>query len=531
MTSQSYDIKNGLNVLVSLPNKLNHSQLNNIMCELNILRYMNHINYLMVVNDSNDTTSLYDTVTNLNNVCNENIHDGVLDIQTIKSNKTIFSNLVVICHYNKKNDMITNLETHNLTDYLLITYKFAQNIRRSNPNVYNLLRVLVGLQTCFREPNNNYETYDLYSSGNKNILSVMLPDKNDIMQPTNNGTKDEILYLENIIDNASKTESFNSMTVGVHDDNKIIFTPTEIILTPNMEGGRIKSALTKLYNRYKKKQSKKKKPLTTSMIELHNNSRKNFDFMKQGNFARTIPTTTITRGNQKLKVYNTTHNDYKKIFATADNYKNLKRINDNNYDNIKLLIKNINIDLTKIKPEKQDKFLALEAEYDIVFNYSDLHILKLLDFVLFTDVGEPSLLNIKRYKEKHAPSEAVFSGKLNKKGKDEYKQAKSERLTKRHLKKDKTKEKLTKKRSEGRRQNKKDLIMEHIIKKDSNYKNLIKKLSNATGFKNILKRRRLQKQIDKLINATMKNYNNNLKKNNQTGTQFLYKIYQPSNKT
>jgi hypothetical protein len=486
MTSQpsSYDIKNGLNILLSLPDNLKKPELEFIMRELNILRKMRHVNSLMVVNNtsSTDSTNLYNDVNRLSDLDKENIHNSLLDIKNIQSNNTIFSNLLVICEYDKKYDMINNLNKHNLTDYLLITYKL--NTTDSDKKVYNLLRVLAGLQTCFREPTNVYNTYGLYSLDNRNILSVMLPNNDNNLLSNTNG-RDEILYLENIIDNSSKTGYFKSMTVGVSDEKT------------RQTGGRLRSTLKKLFRR-NKKQTKQKK-IKISDIQRTNGA--DYPFMKANYNGRTVYDTTKNQTESgKYPMRNS-------IVAKSADYKKVKKFNNIDNDNIKLLIKKI--DLTASVNSIPDKVKTLEAKYDIVFNYSNMNKLKLLDFVLFTDVGEPSLLNIRRYKLSDPNSEPVLSGKLNKKGKDAYKKAKSERLTKRHAKIDKTKEKLTKKKKEVRKQSK----LNYKLQSDKEYRDLLAELDTLTGFRNILARRRVKAKLNKRKAEILKNLSDKERKN------------------
>lgn len=515
--SSSYDIKDGLNILLSLPDNLTKQELKFIMRELNILRKMRHINSVMVVSNtsSTDSTNLYNDVQKLDDVNKENIHTSLLNIQDIQSNKTIFSNLLVICDYDKKNDMITNLKNNKLTDYLLITYNKVSSfitfvlkvMQVMNPNlvddtrsnVINLLRVLVGLQTCFREPTNEYNRYGFnlgqllklkpYLLYSNNCLSVMLPN-NDKNLLSNNNDRDEILYLENIIDNSSKTGYIESRTVRVSDDTQI--------------GGKLGSTLKKMFRRNKKMKYTLKKPkkiktqLTTADIKLKDgDNRANYSFMKN---SPTSPYAGRKVYDSKKITASGKHPMRNSIIAKSADYAKLKKFNNESFPGlVNLLIKKI--DLSEKNNSISDKVKTLEAKYDIIFNYSNMNILKLLDFVLFTDVGEPSLSTIKRYIRGDSNSEAVLSGKLNKKGKDAYKKAKEKRLTKRHDKIDKTKEKLTKKKTEVRKQSK----LNYKLESDKKYSDLLAELEKLTGFKNILARRRVKAKLNKRKAEILKN--------------------------
>lgn len=457
-----------------------------ILTEINVLRSMDHVNIVSIINDDNVTTQLENEPT----LQKEQIYTTPIDLDG-NINNNFNTNTILICYKTSTSEIIKKLNEKQInTDNLAILEYYD----------YNLIpKLLYGLQTCFRKP--DYSSRQNYNSlyKDKNLLTIALPNiKNKV---DNNDVKSEfVLLLENILMNSLKPSNFETLTVGLDDDNKINYQSLE---SNTQTAGGIRSKIRRAFG---KKQGTRTKKLT-----------KPKDLQKQTLTKEDLHTT--KSGKHNIHNNGLSKNNYNNVSLKKEKLEKYiegkKQINNNNFleNKLSIIIKHIDSDIGN-------------RNYNFNFNYNSLHSLSVIDFILFTSVGQPANSTIKRYELLNDKFKAIKSGKLtDKTGKLEYTKEKKKRLSRTRKVANNTREKLTKKKYEARRKSKKDFIMEKFIETDTEYTNLIDELSKSKGIKNILKRKRLQKEIDSKIKEIMDRYNNNIANNTQTVTALKQKYY------
>lgn len=455
-----------------------------ILTDMNILRSMDHVNIVSIINDDNVTTQLENEPTLLKKTLQqEQIYTTPIDIDD-NINNNFNTNTILICDKTSTSEIIKKLNEKQIN---------TDNLAILEYDDYDLIpKLLYGLQTCFRKP--DYSSRQNYNSlyKDKNLLTIALPNiKNKVY---NNDVKSEfVLLLENILMNSLKPSNFETLTVGLDDDNKINYQSLE---SNTQTAGGIRSKIRRAFG---KKQGTRTKKLT-----------------KPKNFQKKTLTKEALYNNGLFKNNGNGNNNVSlKKEKLEKDIEGKKQINNTNFlkDKLSIIIKHIDSDIGN-------------RNYNFNFNYNSLHSLSVIDFILFTSVGQPANSTIKRYELLNDKFKAIKSGKLtDKTGKLEYTKEKKKRLSRTRKVANNTREKLTKKKYEARRKSKKDYIMEKFIETDTEYKQLIDELSNSKGIKNILKRKRLQKAIDSKIKEIMDRYNNNIANNTQTVTALKKKYY------
>ena len=187
-----------INIILQLPS--NYLKDKNILLHLSILRNMNFVNKLMIVNNLTENKYI-DEIRSLPSK-NKSIKDvffkNDVEITNFEFNN---ENTLLIYEYNMKDLLLNRLKKNiDIKNLGMITY---------NDNIINNIKelefILYGLQTCFRNRKNEISKYD-------DILDKMVnTDELLFSILTKNIAKDRKLFtlMKNIISNTRKKKNFN----------------------------------------------------------------------------------------------------------------------------------------------------------------------------------------------------------------------------------------------------------------------------------------------------------------------------------
>lgn len=360
---------------------------------LAILNTMKHINKLMIINNLDnqypDLKNIFKNAQNTQHVSpvltDEFNTDTSFDIDT-SIFKDINQHNVIICNADKKSKLIQQIEkkkinesNQNLDNIVIITYN----------NLENLNLILYALQTNFRTRSNSKVDYDnelsklLYKKEKLFGFYLKPVEKNDNnYKNVSDGlglTNDEQTIMLNIIANTRKDKSME------------ILNMTDINL--NLKGGgllgNIKRKIRRMRGKKTVKSNEVEKAKRISLKNKHGNTITYHDdevdkiLNKYGKTSYRDRLTEInkTKSAKKLKESAKINKIKEFKLKEAKKIQNYMLQARNKYELSLLLLK------STIETNKYANYKL--TDFDIVMFYNNIQGLKIIDFILYTDVDEP----------------------------------------------------------------------------------------------------------------------------------------------
>ena len=431
-----------INIIVQIDSKkINKTNLNDIITNLTILRSMNYVGKLMIINEENilDKVQKHSTLEKKDVIYNE-----AITMPSIENENTL-----VLYYFEDKDTIITKLKSKitNINNIAMISYK----------NLDCLSYILYNLQTCFRTRMGKLVKYNSeFEKINKQELLMSI-----ITKEIKSDNK-MFNIIENIIINVRKTTNFK----------------LEFINDINQDGGGFFGNIKRKIRRLRRKKGE---------IVTNKNLKQ-----KQTNLNLKIKNNKIELYKNKTSKTNMKYYKYKyKFLLMKRNYNDNNQYKINNEDND--ATKENKKTMQKSKDDYKNSTLNNVNDYDFVMTFMNDTSLAILDFILFTDVDQPTNNIINRFTKKYTNYEKhnskyplIEKGGLTDNEKIAHKKKKGNIFYNRNTNAQNLKEKFS---------IEKQFLDNHELKEAISN---LTKLNDKKTVKNYLQRKRLTKKIKQL---------------------------------